>query len=128
MATSFKPKITHYKIMITIQEINEKGYYPLVKGVLNILKGEVDDETISFNDVSTYRSLISYPSKKLSRYILMLLRYGYLKKIYDENTDNLYLAITEYGEAQLLRFKKKHKTPFKKKEVIKKPNFIKIEK
>lgn len=128
MATAFKPKITHYKIMTTIEEVNLKGYYPLVKGVLNILKGEVDDETIAYSDVSTYRSLISYPSKKLSRYILMLLRYGYLKKVYDDKTDDLYLAITEYGSAQLMRFKKKHKTPFKKKVVIKKPNFIKIEK
>lgn len=128
MNDKFKPSITHFKILVTIEELNALKYYPLPRGVLNILSGAIDDETKKFVGISTFGSLVSYPSKKISRYILMLTRYGYLKKIYDEKTDNLYLKITEYGSAQTAKFLAKHHCPFKKKEKKQKTYIIKIEK
>ena len=108
------PNITDYKILLTVNELNDRGYYPLVEGVLKILSGIIDDETEEFKDLSTFQSLLSFNSKQLSRNVNMLLRYQYLKKIYDEKSDELYLKITDKGQAFLLDFKKHHRINLKK--------------
>ena len=108
------PNITDYKILITVSELNDRGYYPLAEGVLKILSGIIDDETEEFKDLSTFQSLLSFNSKQLSRNVNMLLRYQYLKKIYDEKSDELYLKITDKGQAFLLDFKKHHRINLKK--------------
>ena len=108
------PNITDYKILLTVSELNDRGYYPLVEGVLKILSGIIDDETEEFKGLPTFQSLLSFNSKQLSRNVNMLLRYQYLKKIYDEKSDELYLKITDKGQAFLLDFKKHHHINLKK--------------
>lgn len=117
---------SHIKILKTISLLNSKHLYPLPEGVGNILKGKVDLETNQYQDLLTYSTLLSFSSKKICRYILMLQRYGYLDKIYDKKTDNLYLRTTEKGEAILFDYLKKHKNIFKKKSGVNKTLIVKI--
>ena len=118
---------THYKILQTVEFLNNKGYYPLAHGVRKILMGEVDEETLEFKDAPTYGTLISYPSKKISRYVMMLQRYHYLDKKYDPVTDKLYLKISDLGSAALLKYSKKHKKSYKKKDCPKEITIVKID-
>ena len=117
---------THYKILETVEFLNKKDYYPLAHGVRKILMGEKDDETLLFNDAPTYGTLISYPSKKISRYVMMLQRYHYLEKKYDPVSDKLYLKISDLGSMALLKYQKRHKNSYKKKECLKEVTIVKI--
>lgn len=113
--------ITHFKILDTVRELNNKGMYPLSDGIYKIVAGIVDEETMDLMDLSTFGTLISFNSKKICRYLLMLKRYGYLNKIYNKNDDALYYAITNLGSDSLDKYHKKHKKPYiKKKRIIKK--------
>lgn len=123
----FEPTTSHYKILQTIKLLNDKHLYPLPEGVGKILRGEEDDEAILYKDFPTYKTLISYPSKKICRYILMLLRYEYLTKIFDRKSNELYLRITEFGKIELEKYLKKYKPKFKKKVVASKPTIVKID-
>ena len=118
--------VTHYKILETVEYLNEQKYYPLSHGVRKILMGEKDDETLMFKECPTYGTLISYPSKKISRYVMMLQRYHYLNKKYDPKTDKLYLEISDLGVASLLKYRKKHKSDYKKKNCPKEVTIVKI--
>ena len=122
----FTLNITYFKILDTINLLNEKHLYPLPYGVYKILLGEKDEETIKFKDFPTYGTLISYSSKKLARLIMMLHRYKYLAKKYDPKTDELYLEITPLGVSSLLEFKKKYHSAYKKKEVVLTPTIVEI--
>lgn len=116
-----KLTITHFKILDTIKELNSRGMYPLSDGIYKIVAGVVDEETMDLMDLSTFGTLISFNSKKICRYLLMLKRYGYLNKIYNKKDDALYYALTNLGDISLMRYHKKHKRPYiKKKRVIKK--------
>ena len=119
--------VTHYKILETIEFLNKKGYYPLAHGVRKILMGEEDEETLLFKDAPTYGTLISYPSKKISRYVMMLQRYHYLAKKYDPVSDKLYLMISDLGTSSLLKYSKKHKVNYKKKNNPKEITIVHIE-
>ena len=116
------------KILRTVYELNCKQFYPLSEGVYKILSGVDDEETKEYTYVSTYKTLISYNSKKVSRFIVMLLRYGYLEKIYDKSTDELYLKISDKGLVALLDYQKKHKYKFKEKAPIEAKTIVKITK
>ena len=118
---------THFKILETVEYLNNQKYYPLPQGVRKILMGEKDEETLLFKEAPTYGTLISYPSKKISRYVMMLLRYHYLAKKYDPKTDKLYLEISDLGVSTLLLHNKKHKTSYKKKTTQKVPTIVRIE-
>ena len=120
------PSLSDIKILVTIQYLNERGYYPLHTGILKILNGVVDFETKDFIDCPTFQSLISFNAKKISRSLLLLHRYNYVKKVYDPETDKLYYALDEKGKALLLkkkyhykRSKKQEKTTIVKINVIK---------
>ncbi|MCR4879570.1 MAG: hypothetical protein K5906_01255 [Bacilli bacterium] len=126
-ATRFKFTITHLKILETVEFLNKKHYYPLPHGVRKILIGEEDEETIKFKDAPTFGTLISYPDKKISRYVMMLQRYHYLDKKYDVKTNELYLSISDLGIATILEYKKKHKVNYKKKTVNKEITIVNIE-
>ena len=108
--------ITHIKILDTISNLNKQGMYPLSDGVYKIVAGIVDDETANLRDEPTFGTLISFNSKKVCRYLLALQRYGYIKKIYNKSKDNLYYATTELGEITLVKFHKKRKKPYIKKQ------------
>ena len=116
------------KIIETISLLNEKDIYPLPEGVYKILKGDESEEIDPYRNLSTYKTLVSYNSKKVSRLIVMLIRYKYLERIYDEATNELYLKVAPKGEAELIKYRKKHKYKFTKKQVKSKPLFATIKK
>ncbi len=117
---------TDYKILETISELNQRDYYPLPEGVYKILIGSEDEDMREFNEISTYKTLVSYSSKKVSRLIIMLLRYNFLEKIYDQKTDKLYLKLSIKGELDLAKYQKIHKYKFTQKKVNKSPCIVKI--
>ena len=122
----YVPKITDIKILITIDYLNNLKKFPTHEGVLKILKGEVDEETLSLTDCPTFKTLLSLNAKGISRHIMMLLRYDYLKKIYDKVTNELYLSVTDKTKSFLTTFLSKHKINLKKKEKTIKPTIVEI--
>ena len=117
-----------YKIIETISLLNEKDIYPLPEGVYKILKGDEGEEIDPYRDLPTYKTLVSYTSKKISRLIVMLIRYRFLERIYDEASNELYLKVAPKGETELIKYHKKHKYKFTKKQVKTKPLFVTIKK
>ena len=105
------------KILETVSELNKDGFYPLPEGVYRILAGDEDEDIAKFSYVSTYKTLISFNQKKISRLIVMLLRYRYLERIYDPNTDKMYLKVGPLGDTELTKYHKKHKYKFTQKKV-----------
>lgn len=121
-----KLNITYMKMLDTIKYLNELHLYPLPEGIFKIVNGIVDEETLNYMDCPTFGTLISFNSKKVCRYLLMLQRYDFIKKIYDRNTDELYLLICEKGKEACLTYHKKHKTPYTKKQKVVKKTIVKI--
>lgn len=121
-----KISITHIKILATIDNLNKKGFYPISDGIFKIISGTVDDETATFMDEPTFGTLISFNSKKTCRYLLMLQRHKYIKKVYCQPKDKLVYTLTERGSDELTRFYKRHKGPFQKKKRTFKETIIKL--
>ena len=116
-----KLNITYFKMLDTIDYLNQMDCFPLPEGVYKIVGGIVDEETINYMDCPTFGTLVSFGSKKVCRYLLMLQRHGYIQKIFHRASNNLYLSITDKGKAALLTYHKKHKAPYiKKKREVKK--------
>lgn len=115
------------KILETVSLLNKDKYYPLPEGVYLILSGDDDEEIQKFSHLPTFKTLISYNQKKVSRFIVMLLRYHYLERIYDPESDKLYLKIAPLGETALIKYHKKHKYKFTTKKVNKSPTIVKLE-
>ena len=115
-----------YKILDTVYLLNKDNYYPLSEGVYKVLSGSEDDDVIIFKDLPTYKTLISYNSKKVSRLIVMLIRYKFLERVYDPSSDKLYLKVSTIGELELVKYHKKHKYSFKQKEVNQEPTIVKL--
>ena len=113
--STFRLTVSHFKILETVDELNQQHDYPTAKGVNNILSGKPDQETKKFINIKTFGTLLSFPGRKLCSYILNMVRRGYLTYVYDEKSDQMYLKITEKGQAELFTFNKKHKTSYKKK-------------
>ena len=112
----FKITITHFKILDTIDYLNTMKKYPLNEGVYKIVAGIFDEETINYRNAPTFSTLISYNSKKVSRYISALEKNGYVHHIFDPKTNNLYLEICRKGKDALLYFHKRHPLNYPKKE------------
>ena len=115
------------KILETVSLLNKDNYYPLSEGVYLILTGDDDEDIEKFSYLPTYKTLISFNQKKISRLIVMLLRYRYLERVYDSSTDKLYLKISPLGETELIKYHKKHKYKFATKKVKKSPCIVKLE-
>lgn len=122
----FELIITHYKILDTISELNKRHMYPLSDGVYKIVAGVIDEETVELMDVATFGTLLSFGSKKVCRFLLALQRHGYIKKIYNKDTDKLYYATTILGEDALTAYHKKHKKPYVKKKKTLKRTILKL--
>ena len=118
---------SHHKILLTISYLNKMHLYPLSEGVFRILCGDVSDDIIIYKDCPTYGTLISFNSKKVSRYIMMLYRYGYIRKKFDPNTNELYLEITDKGEVVSTKYFNRYKGNLKKKTPKGKPVIVKID-
>ena len=126
MKEKYIPNVTDIKILVTVEFLNDLGYYPLPQGVLKILSGVIDFETKDFLECPTFQTIISYNSKKISRSILLLVRYCYLEKKYDEKTNELYLKMGERGKGFLLSYRKHHKLNYKKHQKTEKRTIVKI--
>lgn len=124
--TKFKLNVTYYKILETVSLLNKDGFYPLNEGIYKIVTGKKDDETLEFSHLSTYSTLISYPSKKICNLTLMLFRNKYLEKVYDKNTDELYFKITKLGQDTLEKYLKRKRNNYSKKVVNHKKTIVKL--
>ena len=111
--------LAHYKILITISELNDKEFYPTTKGVFNVLTGKEDNETILFTYLRTYGSLISIQSRRVCAYIKYLEKLEYITEVYNKENDDLYLKITPLGDSIAQLYLHKNKKGFNK--VDKKP-------
>ena len=118
---------TYFKVLIAIKELNDLHYYPLNEGIYKILVGLVDEDTKDFIHLRSFATLISFSSKKICRFTMMLYRYGYINRVFDPKTKELYFALTEKGENATNIFLKKHKKPFAKRKKNNKPTFVQID-
>lgn len=109
-----KLSITHFKILKTISFLNSLQLYPTKEGVFKILHGDIDEDTKSLTNCPTFATLISYGSKKISRLILILTRYEYIRNVYYKNNDCFVLSLSKKGEDELNEYLKKHKSSFVK--------------
>ena len=123
---TYIPSTSDIKILETVALLNKDNLYPLPLGVYKILVGSGEKEFLKYSNLPTYSTLTSFSSKHISRLIMMLLRNGYLARIYDEKSDELYLKITEKGDVFLFDYHKKHKYKFVKKIDNKKPLIVEI--
>ena len=122
----FRLTVSHYKILQTVNELNNVKKYPTAKGVNNILQGKLDPETRKYIDLKTFGTLLSYPGRRLCSYILNMVRRGYLSYIYDKNSDAMYLRLTEKGEGEVFSFERKHKNEYTHKEPHRKAQIVEI--
>ena len=113
---SFKIAITHFKLLDTIGYLNNMNRYPLNEGVYKIVSGILDEETLLYRNCPTFSTLISFTGKKTTRYLTALEKNGYLHRIFDRETNNLYLELTSKGKEALYLFHKRHGLEYVKKE------------
>ena len=111
---TIKLTLTHYKLLDTIKWLNFKKLYPSQIGVYKVIHGTIDEDTFKITDCPTFSSITSYNGKKISRYLMILNRYGYIDKIYSEENKNYFLSINKNGLIALEEFHKKHRNPYKK--------------
>ena len=109
-----KLTITHYKLLDTIKWLKDKKLYATAMGIFKIVHGNLDEDTVNITDCPTFGTLISYGSKKISRYLLALYRYKFIAKIYDRKTDEMYFVLNIKGLDSLEVFHKKHPLSYKK--------------
>ena len=112
----FKINITHFKLLDTIGYLNNMNRYPLNEGVCKIVTGVIDEETLPYRNCPTFSTLISFNGKKTTRYITALEKNGYLHRVFDRETNNLYLELTRKGKEALYLFHKRHGLEYPKKE------------
>ncbi len=122
----FRLTVSHYKILQTVNELNKQKLYPTAKGINNILQGKLDPETRNYINLKTFGTLLSYPGRRLCSYILNMVRRNYLSYIYDKNSDDMYLRLTEKGEIEVFNFERKHKNEYTKKEPHRKAQIVEI--
>ena len=106
--------LTHYKLLDTVKWLNDQHLFATQLGVYKIIHGDLDEDTVTLVNCPTFSVIVSYPSKKVMRFILALHRYGYLIKVYDRKSNDLYLSITGKGRDALEKFHKRHPQPYKK--------------
>ncbi len=121
-----KLSITHYKVLHTVFSLNLLSLYPNQEGVYKILTGNDNNEIQEIRNLPTFGVLISYSSKKICHYVLSLIRYGFLKNVFDPKSEDLYLEVSGKGKEYLQIFLDKQKSPYRR--IIKpiKPSIVKI--
>ncbi len=111
----FDINLTHYKILLTLNELNKRNKYPSPKGINFILQGIDNEDTSGLDDIITFGTLISLSNKRISFLVLTLFRHGLIKNIYSDKYDQSYLTITSKGQSFIEDYQIKHKIVFKKK-------------
>ena len=119
---SYPVNITHIKIMMTISLLNKEQLYPNVRGVEEILNGNND----KYDYLDTYMTLVSVKGRKLCSMITNLIRHKYLTYIYDDNSGDMYLKITDFGQSFLDNYLSKHQIKLNKKVHVSRPNIVYI--
>ncbi|MDY0345011.1 MAG: hypothetical protein WCX85_02795 [Bacilli bacterium] len=114
-SSSFRVSITHLKVLDTILNLNQENAFPSVEGVAKILNGVNDFETKAFSSSSTFATLLSYRGRKLTSLVTTLVRRGFLKYIYKENSNVKFLQITAFGKTTLFLPENAKKRNFKSK-------------
>ena len=112
----FQINITHFKLLDTINYLNAMKRYPLNEGVYKIVAGILDEETLQYANSPTFSTLISFNSRKITRYLTALEKNGYIHHIFDPVTNNLYWEICSKGKEALYLFHKRHPQAYHKKE------------
>ena len=119
---SYPVNITHIKIMMTISLLNKEQLYPNVRGVEEILNGNND----KYDYLDTYMTLVSVKGRILCSMITNLIRHKYLTYIYDDNSGDMYLKITDFGQSFLDNYLSKHQIKLNKKVHVSRPNIVYI--
>lgn len=119
---------TAYKVLHTIYYLNDLNFYPNKNGVYKIIHGDIDEETLAFRSCPTFSTVISISSKKISLLITLLIRYDYVKNVYDAKTEEFYLELTAKGKIETSKYILKKKAEYKKKSKVIKPTIVKINK
>ena len=123
-----KLSITHYKVLHTVSSLNLLSLYPNQEGIHKILSGNDKNEIQEIRNIPTFGTLISYSSKKICHYVLSLIRYGFLKNVFDPRSEDLYLEVSEKGKDYLKLFLENKKSPYHRTIKMVKPCIVKIEK
>lgn len=109
-----KPSLAAVKILKTVYDLNNINRYPTTNAVGYILNGQINEETISLKDLTTFSCLLSLKGRKLTTHIIQLVRYGYLKYFYIDDSLQKYLEITPIGKTTLIKEEDKRKIVYKK--------------
>lgn len=123
-----KLSITHYKVIHTVYSLNLLSLYPNQEGVHKILSGNDKNEIQEVRNIPTFGTLISYSSKKICHYVSSLVRYGFLKNVFDPKSEDLYLEVSVKGKDYLKVFLDNKKSPYRRTVKAFKPSIVKIEK
>lgn len=116
MPKGFQIKSMHRKALAVISLLEEKGKAANGDGLLKILHGSIDEETMPFKDESLFGSLVSISPKRLKIQTRLLIQRGYLSLMFRDG--EYYFTLPIKGRLIAEQFLAK---PFKKKEVAPKP-------
>ena len=124
----YRVSIFDYKVLMTILNCNENYDFPTAYGVYKILKGIHDEDSAKYVKSNTFSTSISTTSKRVAMRITMLIRNHYITRIYDANTDALYLKLTPLGESKAKDYLKSHKNSLKPKQAKQEISIVHINK
>lgn len=81
------------KIILCLWELNSLGKMPSKDGLVKILKGKEDKETLLYNKLVSFGLAQSDSSKRIKLAVIPLIREGYLEQVYAEKDYFLKLAL-----------------------------------
>lgn len=102
-----KLKPSEKRILRGIMHLAELGYEPTAVGISSYLSGDMQEENMFLKDDPGFGCL-SCTSKKIKNKINIMIRYGYIRLMYDEKLDETFLYVSDKGakEAEGVTLKK----------------------
>ena len=82
--------------IVAIGELESRGKIASMEGIIKIISGELDEETVSFKDMVGFASSLSIKKKRGKNLLHSLVRKGYLDQRYIEG--DYFLALSESGK------------------------------
>ena len=116
---------SHLKILNAIAAVNEKKKALSHDGIVKILHGIKDEETIPFQNEKVFSTLISSSPKRISAMEKNLIRRNFVKLFYNEKLNDYFYLITPLGR-NALENKSLRKPTYKKTSTKKKTTIINI--